>query len=149
MKRWLQSKKKLIEEDEEHEKSLRPNHRYARQPDHRGSRRGLLSENWPGFIRTTAPRPIASVLRIDDDLVTLQVFENTRGISTGDQVTFLDRQMQATFTDSLSGTAPERRGRSDRRRSRDHRAIRSTSDSPPSIRRGGSFPANWSGPTSR
>lgn len=45
----------------------------------------------------------ASVLRFDGDLVTLQVFENTRGISTGDQVTFLNRQIQATFTDDLLG----------------------------------------------
>jgi V/A-type H+-transporting ATPase subunit B len=45
----------------------------------------------------------ASVLRFDDDLVTLQVFENTRGISTGDQVTFLNRQIQATFTEDLLG----------------------------------------------
>ncbi len=45
----------------------------------------------------------ASVLRFEDDLVTLQVFENTRGISTGDKVTFLNRQIQATFTDSLLG----------------------------------------------
>src|SRR5579871_6202906 len=45
----------------------------------------------------------ASVLRFEDDLVTLQVFENTRGISTGDKVTFLGRQISATFTDSLLG----------------------------------------------
>jgi V/A-type H+-transporting ATPase subunit B len=45
----------------------------------------------------------ASVLRFDNDLVTLQVFENTRGISTGDQVTFLNREMQATFTENLLG----------------------------------------------
>lgn len=45
----------------------------------------------------------ASVLRFDEDLVTLQVFESTRGISTGDKVTFLSRQMQATFSDSLLG----------------------------------------------
>lgn len=45
----------------------------------------------------------ASVLRFDDDLVTCQVFENTRGISTGDQVTFLGRQMQATFSHGLLG----------------------------------------------
>ncbi len=43
----------------------------------------------------------ASVLRFDDDLVTLQVFENTRGISTGDKVTFLGREIVAMFTDSL------------------------------------------------
>ncbi len=45
----------------------------------------------------------ASVLRFENDLVTLQVFENTRGISTGDQVTFLNRQMQAMFAEALLG----------------------------------------------
>lgn len=45
----------------------------------------------------------ASVLRFEDDLVTLQVFESTRGISTGDRVCFLNRQIEATFSDSLLG----------------------------------------------
>ncbi|HSX14138.1 MAG TPA: V-type ATP synthase subunit B [Chlamydiales bacterium] len=45
----------------------------------------------------------ASVLRIDETIVTCQVFENTRGISTGDQVAFLGRQCQATFSPSLLG----------------------------------------------
>lgn len=45
----------------------------------------------------------ASVLRFDEDLVTLQVFENTRGISTGDQVTFLNTQIRSTFSHSLLG----------------------------------------------
>jgi len=45
----------------------------------------------------------ASVLKFEDDLVTLQVFENTRGISTGDRVTFLNREIQATFSNSLLG----------------------------------------------
>lgn len=45
----------------------------------------------------------ASVLRIDGDEVTLQVFENTRGISTGDKVTFLSREMQATYGETLLG----------------------------------------------
>lgn len=45
----------------------------------------------------------ASVLRIDGDQVTLQVFQSTRGISTNDKVTFLGRQMQAIFGDSLLG----------------------------------------------
>ncbi len=45
----------------------------------------------------------ASVLRFDDDLVTLQVFDSTRGLSTGDHVTFLGKQIQATFTDDLLG----------------------------------------------
>lgn len=45
----------------------------------------------------------ASVLKFDQDLVTLQVFEDTRGISTGDRVSFLNRQIQATFSDALLG----------------------------------------------
>jgi V/A-type H+-transporting ATPase subunit B len=45
----------------------------------------------------------ASVLRIDGEKVTLQVFQSTRGISTGDRVSFLKRQMQATFGDALLG----------------------------------------------
>lgn len=45
----------------------------------------------------------ASVLRIDGDQVTLQVFQTTRGISTHDKVTFLKKQMQATYGDSLLG----------------------------------------------
>jgi V/A-type H+-transporting ATPase subunit B len=45
----------------------------------------------------------ASVLSVDDDQVTLQVFQSTRGISTSDKVTFLNREMQAVFGDSLLG----------------------------------------------
>ncbi len=45
----------------------------------------------------------ASVLRIDGKKVTLQVFQSTRGISTGDKVTFLRHQMQVTFAKSLLG----------------------------------------------
>lgn len=45
----------------------------------------------------------ASVLRIEGDQVTLQVFQSTRGISTNDKVTFLNRQMQATYGDALLG----------------------------------------------
>lgn len=45
----------------------------------------------------------ASVLSFENDLVTLQVFENTRGISTGDRVIFLGRQVQAIFSSALLG----------------------------------------------
>ncbi len=53
--------------------------------------------------KSNGTKTYASVLRFEGDLVTLQVFENTRGISTGDQVTFLNRQVQASFSDSLLG----------------------------------------------
>ncbi len=45
----------------------------------------------------------ASVLQFEGDQVTLQVFGGTRGISTGDKVTFLKRQMEATYGDALLG----------------------------------------------
>lgn len=45
----------------------------------------------------------ASVLKIEGTKVTLQVFQNTRGISTGDRVTFLKRLMQVTFSPDLLG----------------------------------------------
>ena len=45
----------------------------------------------------------ATVLQINGREVTLQVFQNTRGISTHDKVTFLNRQMQAVFGPSLLG----------------------------------------------
>lgn len=45
----------------------------------------------------------ASVLRFDGDQVTLQVFGGTRGISTGDKVVFLNREMQVVFGDGILG----------------------------------------------
>lgn len=46
---------------------------------------------------------LASVIRFEGDQVTLQVFGGTRGISTGDKVTFLKREIEATYGDSLLG----------------------------------------------
>lgn len=48
-------------------------------------------------------RLYASVLRIQGEEVTLQVFQNTRGIATNDKVTFLKREMQVTFGPALMG----------------------------------------------
>lgn len=48
-------------------------------------------------------RVYAQVLRIDGNRVTLQVFQNTRGISTDDKVVFLGHEMQAIFGESLLG----------------------------------------------
>jgi V/A-type H+-transporting ATPase subunit B len=45
----------------------------------------------------------ASVLRIDGDKVTLQAFENTRGIGTHDRVSFLGKQMEGVVSDALLG----------------------------------------------
>lgn len=53
--------------------------------------------------RSDGTSTYASVLRFEDDQVTLQVFGGTRGISTGDKVTFLKREMEATFGSTLLG----------------------------------------------
>lgn len=44
-----------------------------------------------------------SVLSIDRELITLQCFENTRGIFTDDKVTFLGKQMQVACSDAMLG----------------------------------------------
>ncbi|NGX55419.1 MAG: V-type sodium ATPase subunit B [Chlamydiae bacterium] len=45
----------------------------------------------------------SQVLQFERDQVTLQVFGGTRGISTGDKVIFLKRQMEATYGTGLLG----------------------------------------------
>src|SRR5690349_20475226 len=45
----------------------------------------------------------ASVLHIEGEYVTLQCFENTRGIATNDRVIFLNRQMEAVCGEGLLG----------------------------------------------
>src|SRR5258708_2820630 len=43
------------------------------------------------------------VFHIQVNQRTLQVYQNTRGISTNDKVTFLKKQMQAIYSDALLG----------------------------------------------
>jgi V/A-type H+-transporting ATPase subunit B len=51
-----------------------------------------------------------SVLSFDQEMVTLQVFENTRGISTGDKVIFMKRPIQVAYSHSLLGRTFNGRG---------------------------------------
>ena len=44
-----------------------------------------------------------SVLKVEGPNVTLQVFQNTRGISTNDKVIFLKHEMQATYSPLILG----------------------------------------------
>jgi len=53
--------------------------------------------------RKSSKSTFASVLKIDGEKVTLQVFDNPRGISTGDRVTFLGHPMESTTGESLLG----------------------------------------------
>jgi len=46
---------------------------------------------------------LAEVIRLKRDKVSLQVFTGARGVSTGDQVRFLNHPMKVSFTDNLLG----------------------------------------------
>lgn len=54
-------------------------------------------------INTRFGKSLAEVNKIDKDLVSLQVFAGGRGISTGDEVRFLGREMRVSFGDDLLG----------------------------------------------
>ena len=48
-------------------------------------------------------KSLAEVIRLSEDLVSLQVFSGSRGISTGDEVRFLGHSMKVSFSDNLLG----------------------------------------------
>jgi len=54
-------------------------------------------------INTSFGMSLAEVIKLDDDMVSLQVFAGSRGISTGDEVRFLGKSMQISYSDSLLG----------------------------------------------
>ncbi len=54
-------------------------------------------------INTRFGKSLAEVNKIDGDLVSLQVFAGGQGVSTGDEVRFLGREMRISFSDDLLG----------------------------------------------
>ena len=54
-------------------------------------------------IETAFGTSLAEVNQIDGDIVSLQVFAGGRGVSTGDKIRFLGREMQVCFSDNLLG----------------------------------------------
>ncbi|MBN2445055.1 MAG: V-type ATP synthase subunit B [Spirochaetales bacterium] len=48
-------------------------------------------------------KSLAEVIRLDHDLVALQVYAGSRGISTSDEVRFLGHPMMVSFSDNLMG----------------------------------------------
>ncbi|MGD2279032.1 MAG: V-type ATP synthase subunit B [Candidatus Omnitrophota bacterium] len=54
-------------------------------------------------ISTSRGISLAQVIRLDGDLVFLQVFAGSRGISTGDEVRFLGHPMQVGYTTNMLG----------------------------------------------
>ncbi len=54
---------------------------------------------------------LANVIRLKHDQVSLQVFAGARGVSTGDEVRFLGKPMQVSFSDNLLGRIFDGSGR--------------------------------------
>lgn len=54
-------------------------------------------------ISTRFGKSLAEVIKIDEDLVSLQVFAGGKGISTGDEVRFLGHEMRVSFSEDLLG----------------------------------------------
>ena len=54
-------------------------------------------------IRTRFGKSLAEVIKIDGDLVSLQVFAGGKGVSTGDEVRILGHEMRISFSEDLLG----------------------------------------------
>ena len=54
-------------------------------------------------ILTARRKSLAQVIRLDGDLVFLQVFSGSKGVSTGDEVRFLGHPMKVGFSDDMMG----------------------------------------------
>ncbi len=63
------------------------------------------------IVTGTSGTSLASVIRMEGDQVSLQVFAGTQGVSTGDRVRFLGRPMQVPFSDDLLGRIFDGAGR--------------------------------------
>ncbi len=54
-------------------------------------------------VRTSRGKSLAQVIKLEDDIVSLQVFSGSRGISTDDEVRFLGHPMRVAFSDNILG----------------------------------------------
>ncbi len=54
-------------------------------------------------VKSANSTSTAQVIRIDGSKVSLQVFNGSRGVSTGDEVTFLGKEMQISSSEALLG----------------------------------------------
>lgn len=54
-------------------------------------------------ITTQRGKSLAQVIKLEDDIVSLQVFAGSRGVSTNDEVRFLGHPMQVSFSENMQG----------------------------------------------
>lgn len=64
--------------------------------------RGVVYEEL-AEIKTSRGKSLAQVIKLDGDLVSLQVFAGSRGVSTYDEVRFLGHPMRVTFSENMMG----------------------------------------------
>ncbi|MCF7873468.1 MAG: V-type ATP synthase subunit B [Candidatus Omnitrophica bacterium] len=62
-------------------------------------------------VRSSRGKSLAQVIKVDGDLVSLQVFAGSRGISTNDQVIFLGYPMKVSFSEDMLGRVFDGSGR--------------------------------------
>ncbi len=63
------------------------------------------------LIKSKGRDSLAEVIRIEDNLIYLQVFSGSSGISTGDEIRFLGKQMEVSFSENLLGRVFDGSGR--------------------------------------
>jgi len=54
-------------------------------------------------VRSAKGVSLAQVIKLEDDIVSLQVFSGSKGVSTDDEVRFLGHSMQVTFSENMMG----------------------------------------------
>ncbi len=54
-------------------------------------------------IKTARGKSLAQVIKLDNDIVSLQIFAGSRGVSTKDEVRFLGHPMQVSFSENMIG----------------------------------------------
>jgi len=64
---------------------------------------GVSFEELAEITSQRGPRSLAQVIKLDGDMVSLQVFAGSRGLSVNDEVRFLGRPMQVAFSDAMLG----------------------------------------------
>lgn len=64
--------------------------------------KGIKNEEL-AVVTTRSGESYANVIKLQDDLVSLQVFAGAAGLSTGDQVRFLNHSMKVSYSDDLLG----------------------------------------------
>ena len=75
-----------------------------------------IGYNELAVVMTSRGKSLAQVIRLDGDIVYLQAFSGSKGVSTGDEVRFLGHPMNVGFSDNMlsqvarRGRTPFRRG---------------------------------------